>query len=458
MTINLLKYWDRLRTSFWFVPVIMAISAVALSFVSVALDRTLVQGWEGAPDWLYAGGAEGASSVLETIAGSMITVAGVVFSLTLVALSLASTQFGPRLLRNFMRDTMNQVVLGTFIATFLFCLLVLRTIRFEEEGAFVPHLSVTLGVLFAVASLGVLIYFIHHVAVSVQVDEVVTRVSVDLMRGVESLFPEQIGAGKDDVRRSDSALPDDFAARARAVAAPQDGYLQLIDADALMALAQEVDVVVRIERRPGEYVVAGTALVSVWPGHKVDQELTQRIATVFVIDQDRTTVQDIEFAVEQLVEMAVRALSPGVNDPFTAISCVDRLGAALCRLAQREMPSPHRYDDQGRLRVVAPAESFSGITAVAFDAIREYARTSTVVTRRLLQTLAVIGEFVRRADDRQALLRQAECIFRGSCALADEIDRRAVEADYRQALECIERAHGATPSAQPSTRADTAGS
>ncbi|HEY9197840.1 MAG TPA: DUF2254 domain-containing protein [Gammaproteobacteria bacterium] len=439
MKINLLKNWDRLRTSFWFVPVIMATSSVAMSFVSVALDRTVVQEWANAPEWIYAGGAEGASSVLETIAGSMITVAGVVFSLTLVALSMAASQFGPRLLRNFMRDTMNQIVLGTFVATFLFCLLVLRTIRYDGDGAFVPHLSVTLGVLFAVASLGVLIYFIHHVAVSVQVDEIVTRVSVDLMHGVESLFPEQIGEGTDAGRRRDSLLPDGFGERACAVVAPKDGYLQLVDADALMKFAQESDVVVKIERRPGDYVVAGTVLASAWPGQKIDRELEQRIVSVFVIDQVRTTVQDIEFAVEQLVEIAVRALSPGVNNPFTAISCIDRLGAALCRLAQREMPPPCRHDEQGRLRVMAPASSFAEIADAAFNPIREYARTSTVVTRRLLQTLAIVGQFARRSDDRQAVRRLAESILRGSCALAEENDRRAVEADYRQALEGLQR-------------------
>ncbi len=133
--------------------------------------------------------------MLGTIAGSMITIAGVVFSMTLVALSLASSQLGPRLLRNFMRDTTTQVVLGTFVATFLYCLLVLRTIRRPEEFVFVPHLSVTLGVLFAVVSLGVLIYFIHHVSVSIQANEIVARVGAELIEGVDRLFPEQIGRG-----------------------------------------------------------------------------------------------------------------------------------------------------------------------------------------------------------------------------------------------------------------------
>ena len=157
MRAQFLKYWERLRSSFWFLPTLMAAAAVGLSFLTVALDQSVTQKWLRSVDWVYNGGTEGASAVLQTIAGSMITIAGVVFSLTLVALSLASSQFGPRLLRNFMRDTTNQLVLGTFIATFLYCLLVLRTIRREEGSLFVPHLSVTLGKVFALASLWVLI-------------------------------------------------------------------------------------------------------------------------------------------------------------------------------------------------------------------------------------------------------------------------------------------------------------
>lgn len=168
----------------------MAAAAVGLSFITVALDQNVTLKWLRRLDWVYNGGAEGASAVLQTIAGSMITIAGAVFSLTLVARSLASSQFGPRILRNFMRDTTNQLVLGTFIATFLYCLLVLRTIRRDEADVFVPHLSVTLGVAFALTSLWVLIYFIHHASVSIQADEVVARIGAELEHTMHRLFPE----------------------------------------------------------------------------------------------------------------------------------------------------------------------------------------------------------------------------------------------------------------------------
>ncbi|MBZ0110885.1 MAG: DUF2254 domain-containing protein, partial [Thermoanaerobaculia bacterium] len=193
MKAQLQKYTERIRSSFWFLPSLMAVGAVLLAFGTVALDDAIANDWLLRQGWVYTGGAEGASAVLGTIAGSMITIAGVVFSMTLVALSLASSQFGPRLLRNFMRDTTNQVVLGTFIATFLYCLFVLGTIRRAEEIAFVPHLSVSIGILTAVCSLAVFIYFIHHVSVSIQSHQIVSRVWQDLIRGIDRAFPELDG-------------------------------------------------------------------------------------------------------------------------------------------------------------------------------------------------------------------------------------------------------------------------
>ena len=185
MKTMLLKYWDRIRSSFWFVPSAMALAAIAVAFATVAVDELMVEKVLQMPSWIYTGGADGASLLLSTIAGSMITIAGVVFSMTLVALSLASSQLGPRLLRNFMRDATNQMVIGTFVSTFAYCLLVLRTIRRADETLFVPHLAVSVGVLLAVVSLAVLIYIIHHVAVSIQADQVIAHVSEELIEGIE---------------------------------------------------------------------------------------------------------------------------------------------------------------------------------------------------------------------------------------------------------------------------------
>ncbi|MGV8899676.1 MAG: DUF2254 domain-containing protein [Burkholderiaceae bacterium] len=444
MKAHIHKYWDRLRSSFWFLPSVMTGCAVVLAFASIALDESVMNQW--LQSWAYAGGAEGASLVLGTIAGSMMTIAGVVFSMTLVALSLASSQFGSRLLRNFMRDTANQVVLGTFVSTFVYCLLVMRTIRRAEETYFVPHLSVTIGVLFALVSLGVLIYFIHHVAVSIQADEIVARVGAELIDAIDRLFPQQIGqeAIQPAAQLLDLGLA--FSHESGTVTAAADGYLQFIDGNALMALAEQEDILLRLERRPGQYVVCGCPLAMAWPGDKVTEKFVEEVNSAFILGNQRTSAQDVEFAVHQLVEIAVRALSPGINDPFTAMACVDRLGSALCRVAQRGMPSTHRFDEQGQLRIVAPTSTFAGIVDAAFNQIRQYARSSAAVTIRLLETITVIAAATCVPQDQAALRRHAEMIMRGARdGLPEDEDRRTAEDRYQAANQALFKASCASP-------------
>ena len=422
----------------------MACLAAALAVGAVELDKAIAEDWLQRLGWSYSGGAEGASLLLGTVAGSMIAIAGTVFSMTLVALSLASSQLGPRLLRNFMRDTANQVVLGTFVATFVYCLLVLRTIRRADEVAFVPHLSVSFGVLLAMVSIGVLIYFIHHVSVSIQADEVVARVGRELEHGIDRLFPGHLGKPVSEVSQapSEADLSAAFAREARPVGALADGYLQQIDADALMALAAEEDLLLRLERRPGHYLVKGRAMVMVWPGDRVTETLVDKLNAAFVLGNQRTVGQDVEFSFQQLVEIAVRALSPGINDPFTAIACVDRLGSGLCRVAERDMPSDRRFDSHGRLRLVAPGPSFAGIVDTAFDQIRQSARSNPAVAIRMLEAIAQVTGHVHRAQDVVCLQRHARMIVRGArVAVPDPDDLLDVEAAFVAATQALRDLH-----------------
>jgi uncharacterized membrane protein len=436
MKTPLLKYFDLLRSSFWFVPAAMACLAVVLAFSAVELDKAAPDDWLLRLSLIYSGGAEGASLMLSTVAGSMIAIAGTVFSMTLVALSLASSQLGPRLLRNFMRDTANQVVLGTFVATFVYCLLVLRTIRRADEVAFVPQLSVSIGVLLAIVSVGVLIYFIHHISVLIQADEVVARVGKELDDEIDSLFPGNLDntGSKASTVPSDAKLPAAFSREACAVGALKDGYLQMIAVDALMDLAGQEDLLLRLERRPGHYVVKGRAMVMVWPGDRVTKTLIEKINAAFVLGNQRTAAQDVEYPFRQLVEIAVRALSPGINDPFTAVTCVDRLESALCRLARRDMPSPLRFDPHGRLRLVAPGSSFEGIVDLAFNQIRQSARLNPSVAIRMLDAIAQIAANVHRTQDAVCLQRHAEMIVRGAReAVTEAHDLQAIEARFTAA-------------------------
>jgi uncharacterized membrane protein len=426
---------DKLRTTYWFVPAVMTSVAAILAIFIVSADYAIQEHWLVKAGWLYTGGAEGARQLLATVAGGMITVAGVVFSITVVALSLASSQFGPRLLRNFMRDRGNQIVLGTFIATFVYCLLVLRTVRGQDGSEFVPHLAVTVAVLLALASVAVLIYFIHHTAVSVQAPIIVANVGRELRDSIDVMFPEELG---DEPHEMEShaqvpAVTTEFDAEAQPVRSKHNGYIQLIDEEPLFKLASVHKLVVRVLRRPGHFVVAGDALAECWP--PLESEQLDQIRNAFAIGREQTPTQDTEHVVAQLVEVAVRALSPGINDPFTAIACIDQLGASLSRLARRKMPSPYRLDDAGELRIIANPLTFEGVVDAAFRQIRQYGRGSTAVLVRMLEAISGVLDRVSREEDRQSLLRQAELVRQCAEELPQQADREDVQVRYDKIIE-----------------------
>ena len=440
MKTKLLNVWESIRASFWFVPSIMVFWAVLLSFLMVAVDRRLDLTSYSSFGILYAGGPEGGRLILSTIAGSMVTVAGVAFSITIVALTLASSQFGSRLLRNFMRDTGNQLVLGTFISTFIYCLLVLRTVGQVDEAVFVPNVSITFAVVLALVNVGVLIFFIHHVSTSIQADQVIAAVYHELLNHIQRLFPEEIGYGpehNEKVENEKSALGHAYY-QTVPVLASQSGYLQAIDSDGLLEFATGNDLLMYLQYRPGEFVVAGSTIVAVQCNEPLDENLKRQISGSLILGTQRTPEQDSEYVVHQLVEVAVRALSPGINDPFTAISCIDRLGSAICHLTDRAFPSPYRYDDQQKLRIIAKPITFEGITNAAFDQIRQYGQSSVAVTIRLLETLQAIAHCSRNREQRQTILRQANMIERASHeAFSETNDKQDVQERYQALIDLL---------------------
>ncbi len=453
MKLWLINKWEALRGSFWFLPTLMVAAAICLSLAMIHLDRmTADHKWLASLGWTFSRGPEGSRAVLSTVAASMITIASVTFSITIVALQLASSQFGPRLLRNFMRDRGNQFAIGAFIATFTYCLLVLRTVNGTENEQFVPHLAVTVGLLLALGSVGVFIYFIHHAAESIQAENVIAAVSRDMHQAIERLYPERLGKESRDASKDkdEQELGEAFDREARRIAAPQSDYLQAIDIDLLLRLAEERDLVLSIEQRPGKFHFKGDNIVRAWPAVRVDDDLADAIRKGFYFGPRRTLVQDVEFAISQLVEVAVRALSPGINDPFTAINCVDRLGAALCSLAERSIPSRRRYDEKGRLRVVADASTVQGVVEASFAQIRQAAHANTAVTIRLLETIVAVARHTGDPEFRAALRGQAEAIDRGSReTLQDPSDREDVAGRFQQVVETLSKAADGSFEAAP---------
>jgi uncharacterized membrane protein len=376
------------------------------------------------------------------IAGSMVSVAALTFSITTVTLTVASQQYGSRLLRNFMRDTGTQVVLGTFVGTFTYSLLILRWVYGSDAATeLVPHLSVTAAVGLAVVSLGVLIYFIHHVASTIQVGTIASGVAHDLKHAIEKLYPERFGDGPPEpVRRLEDVLPRDFDERAAPVAAESSGYLQLIDQDALIEAASKADLLFLMKRRPGHFVVEGSALLLAWPKERLTPQCESSIRQAVEVGNESTPVQDVEHGVEQLVQIAVRALSPAVNDPFTASICVDRLGETLSRLAGRKMPAPFRADGQGKVRVIAWGVAFPQVADAALHQIRQHSRGNPAIKVRLLEAIRNAAEAVHREEDREALFRHAVMIGEDTEQVYEEHDRRSVQEALREALEVMNRA------------------
>ncbi len=414
--------WSEVRASLWFVPSVLVAAAAAAALVLVEVDVRAGKAPELEVPWLFGAGADGARGMLGAIATSMITVAGVAFSITIVTLSLAATQYSSRVLRSFMRDRANQVVLGVFVGVFAYCLLVLRTIRGGDEGEFVPALAVSGAVVLAFVGIGFLIFFIHHVAGAIQASQIVAAVTAETLVAVDRLFPEPIGQGGD-------ADPDEAECERAwtSVAARGTGYVQHIDVEALLGVTREHDLVLRMERGVGEFVVEGLPLVSVAAAQALDDAVPDQIAAAYLIGRQRSIDQDAAFGIRQLVDVALKALSPGINDTTTAVVCVDYLTAILVRVAGREVPARWRYDD-GVLRVIARGPGFAELLGEAFDEIRRAADGNLTVLARLVDALATLAAVTGDPRRRRALRERVDSV-------RDALPRAVAHAPERAAVD-----------------------
>jgi uncharacterized membrane protein len=432
-----------LRDSYWFTPGLIMLGTVVLSVLMPAADRRWgIDALREAPalySWIYTGGPDGAGQVLAVIASSMITVAGVVFSITIVALSLASSQFGPRVLASFMADRGNQIVLGTFVGTFLYSLLILRTIRGDGAAgeSMVPHLSVTAAVLLAIASLCVLIYFIHHVSISIQAPHLVAVISAELHHSIATLPVKDRTAPVEAAAKEGMEALGTGDEEGAMVAAPQTGYIEAIDYEGLMEMASRLDLRVRLDGRPGHYVIEGRPLAYVWPADAVDERLARRMGRLAAIGSHRTAVQDMEFPVEQLVEVAVRALSPSINDPFTAMNCIDQLSSGLVDLARKELPPSRLADGEGEVRVlITRPVTFEGVVRAAFEQIRQNAAHHASVHMRMLESLGIVIGAVHSPARLEPLLNQARLAHQAAAEnVPAAADRADIERRYAEVLE-----------------------
>jgi uncharacterized membrane protein len=429
-----LSAWRReeLRTNLWLVPTVEVLGAVLLFWGTVSLDRAVYDGRLHAPSWVISGTADAARQILTSIAASVITVVGIVFSITIVTLTLASTQFGPRMLRNFIRDRGTQLTLGTFVATFVYCVVALVSISPGDHGEFVPHISITTTFGLVLINLAVLIYFIHHITTQIQLPQVIASIAKDLAQAVQ--------VQSADVTPSNVDSPGDRAAVRKLIATiethgsvirtPKSGYLQFIRHKTLVRIAARAEAVIRLPYRPGHFLVEGRELAAVWPPEAAD-EVARYLERAQITGPHRTLTQDVAFGIDQLVEIAIRALSPATNDTFTALTCVDWLGDSLCKIARVWAPTQVHRDGTGAIRLISDQVSFERLTQRSFEKIRQAGRGMPAVMIRQLEALTTIMEQTTDPGRARGLMDQAEMIQRANLeSVPEESDRADVQRRY----------------------------
>ena len=449
MKTRILHWLEEMSTSFWVIPLAMLGIALFTAFFNINLDKTLFSNEKEPISYLFHfNDIVNIRSMLTLTAGSILGVAGVSFSITIASLTLASQQFGPRLLRNFMQHYLNQLVIGIFISTFLYCVLILQFTNSMSVEGFVPVISMITLLALVIVNLLVLVFFIHHTAASMQADAIISDVYEELKSRFEIMFPETDEAVLDDSQKhSDTIpvaqLPDDLAEqfqhKGQGVAAFESGFLQAVDQSTLQGLAEEQDLTIRMNYRPGDFVYKGCNLASCLSGEEISDEIVTGIHNALIIGDRATAEQDAEYSVRQLVEIALRALSPGINDPFTAITCIRKLGDALIFVANRKFPLPHSFDDESRLRLLLKPYTFSGLVEASFNQIRQNTSHHVDIIIALLETLNHLAAAVNDPQHKKAVMAQVEAI-QETCINEVEaaMDREAVEQRYQAVLDTLD--------------------
>ena len=451
---------EAVRTNLWLVPAAEVCAATLLFLATRALDVRVYDEHLVLPGWVISGSADGVRQILTTLAAALITVVGVVFSIILVALTLTSTQFGPRMLRNFIRDRGTQWTLGTFVATFVYAMLDLVAIGPGRDGDFVPDVSVTVVLGLTMLDVGILIYFIHHIATMIQLPQVIAGIAGDLARAVDAEIAADAAPSRRPVPLRPAGDRQSFGpetavlrglleTQGAPVFAPSSGYLQFVRRSALVSLAVEQEAVIRLHHRPGHFVVRGELFATVWPAAAAPA-VARRLGRSHITGPYRILTQDVAFAVDQLVEIAIRALSPAVNDTFTALTCIDWLGDSLCRIAVGWDPDPVCRDENGLVRLITTPVSYDRLVERAHEKIRQASAGMPAVMIRQLDALTQVARAVGESGRRAVLLRQAEMIHR-LCqdTVPESGDRADVDLRY-QTLVALHAVDAAAADGSPS--------
>ena len=403
------RLWlDDLRTSLWFIPTLIVFGSMVLAYGLLAVDAALPAGWWKSIRWLHPVmdvRIRGASAMLQLIGGSIITITGVVFSITIAAVTLSAGQYTSRVLRNFIRDRANQMVLGGFLGIFVYCVLVLRSLSGASPEDHAPAVALLMALALAFLGVGVLIFFIHHVVRGLQATSVIAAIAREALQSVDRHFPDRLDPSGDhtgDLRRPQGG-------QRAAVHAHRNGYITGIDFNALVEQAEDCNGLVRVRRRPGMFVAEGEVLADLQSPDAADEDRLRALRGAWSFATMRTLENDPGYGLRQLVDVALKALSPGVNETTTGVMCVNWLGVVLQRMAGRRFP-PRLRSRGNCIRVVTLAPRLGDFIELAFDQIRQNASGNVAVLRRQLEVLLSLAESDAGRLARQAILQQADAI------------------------------------------------
>jgi len=379
---------QEIRTSYWFVPGTMVCFTFILSLFSIELDRTVSKDILDSFSWMFTNDPEAARVILSTIATATIGVAGVTFSMTLLSISFASSQIGPRIFSGFMRDRGNQFSLGVFIATFVYCIMVLRTIYSPEDGQnFVPNLSILLAISFAILSIFVLIYFINHIPMMMSMTNSVNRTGGHLVSSIEILFPKELGEGTShfDSNIKNGKIKTEIVARGK-------GYIEYVNYEVLMEICEENNLLIELIKRPGDFVSREIAVAVVYSNQDIPNKCKKSLSETFIEGVNRSHKQDIRFPGNLLIEIAARALSPGINDPYTAIDCINQLQTGLLYMQHRSTPSKYRKGKEDTVRVISDTIKYEEFLLHILNSLRNFVKRDFLCTKHLMESIKVLSD------------------------------------------------------------------
>ncbi len=399
---------DRLNSSLWFVPSLLVVASVVLAYTALAIDSTLPNDW-----WEDATGLTalfdvrigGATATLQAIGGSIITIAGVVYSITIAAMTLAAGQYTSRVLRNFIRDRANQAVLGTFLGIFVYCLLIMRSLSGISDNSHAPPLAMLMSLVLALIGVATLIFFIHHIARSLQATSIVASIADSALPSIDRHFPDRFEPPKEN----DVGLNRPDGEHRLILRSRRSGYVTGIDFKNLVQATDACNALLRVYRGPGFFVTEGEAIASVQSADELEGDTIDNLLQAWSFSSQRTLENDPGYGLRQLVDVALKALSPGVNETTTGIMCVNWIGVMLVRMSGRRLP-PQILSSEKNIRVLTNAPRMGDFIALGFDQIRQNATGNVAVLERLLEVLLTLANSTGARVCQQPILRQTEAI------------------------------------------------